>query len=172
VKKTKRKRKPKYNPEHVLITARNLLASLEQEALLHPDPRVRSLATEAAPTLRELLLVLSDKTMTKNQALNKIARHPVTTRGGGAILPMLRTPITANKLNKDSYIRDLAAAKEICDLGIESANQSGSDPHEIACLEWCLRAIDHLEGKLKGVNWYSLMELSRSGVNYPAFPDV
>lgn len=174
-------KKRKYKHQDVITTATNLLTVLEQEALLHPYPGIRSKAAEATEVLRELILVLSREKMEKNAVLNRIACHPVSTAGGAALLPMLRTPITAGRLDPEPLHVNVDQAKELLAMELEIEEQKPDTPArkvEMAKLSWCLQAIEHLEKKehatakrIGRIHIGGLMEMAKVGVNYAEFPD-
>jgi len=174
-------KKRKYKHQDVITTATNMLAILEQEALLHPYPGVRSKAEEAVVVLRELIPVISREKMEKNAVLNRIARHPVSTAGGAALLPMLRTPITAGRLNPEPLHVAMDQAKVLLAMELEIEEQKPDSPAktvQMAKLSWCLRAIEHLEKKehatgkrLGRIHIGGLMEMAIVGVNYASFPE-
>lgn len=164
------KRKQTYKYEHVLTTLANLLAATEQEAVLHPYPLLRSKAEALVPVMRDILRSVSHEPLTKNELLNRIAQHRTETRDQAAAIPLMRTPITANRLERDSALHSFETARSLVAAGRAVSQASKSEEGER--WEWMAKAIDVLEAKgFKRVHFTALSELSLTGVNYP-LPEV
>jgi len=162
-----RKRRPIYKYENVLTTLTNLLAATEQEAVLHPYPLLRGKAVELVPVMRDIIRSVSSEPLTKNEVLNRIGRHQTETRDQAAAIPLMRTPITANHMDKDSALRGFETSRSLVEVGLQ-VSEASNDPQEVKRWGWMSGAIDYLEKTgFKRINFVALGELSKVGVNYP-----
>lgn len=154
--------KRKYQHHEVLITAKNMLAHLEQDALVHPYPRDMALAAEKAEMLRTIMPAISAP-LKKNEILNAIARTPATTTGAAAMIPILRTPITAGNLDKYSKLTSIKDALGMCMTMLPNPDKGEEDR-----VRWMLRALEYLRVKdIKSVHFVGLATLSTIAKNYP-----
>jgi hypothetical protein len=161
-------KKPPYTHADVLTTAKNLLAIMRQEALLHPYLKIRASSKEAVPVLEELIPKISDPKMTKNQVLNTIAHHRAMTAGGLAVLSVLRTPIVSNALDREDDTRDLKTIRTLC----EASLSAGTDEESTAQMQWVLRAVDHVSETLDRLHWPALHALAPIASQYRALPPL
>ena len=149
------------------------MAATKQKALLHPYPNERRAAAVAAPVMESILGLVSGEALTKNEMLNRIARYPVESREQAAAIPLMRTPITANRLEKESILCSIEASRDLCEIGFSISAKTGNK-EEIARWAWVRRAIDLLEANgFDSIHFAALTELSKDGYRYPLLsPDT
>ena len=162
VKKPKKKRQQAYQHRLVVITANNMLATLGQEALIHPVPDIKALSAEAIPVLRDIISRLRSSEMKKNDALNMIAHTKTDTRGGAALIPHLRTQITSCNLQG---VLEVRATDEVITLLTEQQKDTiGEEEIQRLEAEWALSAAHKCkEAGLVHINLPELLRLSQQG---------
>ena len=153
--KSKPKRKRVFKYEHALFTLRNVADAAKQAALLHPYPRERAKAAEIAPVMHDIVLAVTGDSLTKNEMLIRIARHPVMTQGQSDAIPILRTAILTN-LDTRSAMQSFAVARELISLG--RAAEPDRAPER---WDWMEKAVSELEENgFEGVQFQALATLS------------
>lgn len=156
--------KVRYEHAHLKLTAVNLLATAKQESVLHPYPRVRTLAGEAISMLEQVREQLRGDDLKKNSALNMLTRlyQPDIDPGAAHALSMLRQGITSGRLDTQSFVVDVDTARRRYLSGLASASLSKNDD-EIARWQWLRQSLTRLTDD---VNFKTLWDLSALGVQY------
>ncbi len=148
----------------LIITANDLLAVLRQEAIIHPDPSVRTKSRDATTAMEQLFATLRMRTdWKKNEVLNMISDHPVTNQSAEDLKPMFRTLILANRLATRTATLPIAQAIRL--LQEEKDAIDPSDEFNQRKHAWTVRQLQRLkEARIEVVKMDQLLDLSQEAV--------